>query len=165
MQTLNGHVFEFQTPFVVTTFLPKTDPSQKASLAFEQIITKDSLSQMTRWRKFSGGWNANKASYGMGLLSFPLHQTLANGSDTNVTFLVGHPGADWGSRIMVVGHYPHLNASIAIATNSAGGLNFSKAALSRDRNSPGEFIAKCHIEDRLLQFLRPGFPHLNCPSF
>ena len=101
----------------------------------------------------------------MGLLTFPYHQTLANGSDTNVTFLVGHPGADWGSGIMVVGHYPHLNASIALATNSAGALNFSKAARSRGQHSRAEFIAKCQIEDRLLQLLRPGFPHLTCPGF
>ena len=49
---------------------------------------------------------------------------------------IGHPGADYGSTVMLVGHLPSLNLSFAVATNTGEqpmGIN-STLGLFENRN-------------------------------
>lgn len=122
------------------------------------------MSLTQRWHKITTGWGGG-AAYGMGLLNFPTKSQDIHGKPTNATFVVGHPGADWGSSMMTVGYFPHLNLSMALASNANTALNFTRGVYAQGKGPPGVanmFIVDCYIQSAAVQFALPGHAPLAC---
>jgi hypothetical protein len=100
---------------------------------------------------------AKGAGYGLGLLDFPNRQKDVTGKAVNWTVAVGHPGADWGSSVLQLGWYSNLNAGMALATNTAGPMNFTNG--TEAIGASGVF---CDLVNAVVQHLHPGQPELEC---
>jgi len=129
-----------------------------------KLAGKEKVAEMLRWHNVTTGWGGAGLKYGMGLMRFPTGMKDVHGMTTNVTYVVGHPGADWGSNMMTVGWFPHLNLSLALATNSGdGGLNFTEGV---GRGSQGGFGAvSCQVQAAAVRFALPDHAPLACPSY
>jgi hypothetical protein len=103
------------------------------------------------------------------VLQFPSGQRDSSGKETNVTYVVGHPGADWGSGMFLVGWYPHLNMSIALASNAMMALNFTTGVYADGMGGGGGggpmSALTCRVLDAAVRFALPGNIGLKCPGF
>jgi len=134
------------------------------SLFAKKIINATSVESMMNWHNMSGGWGASMR-YGMGLLQFPNMQRDATGRPTNATYVIGHPGIDWGSSMLTVGWYPNLNLSLALATNSDGALNFTTGVYAGHGGGQGVQALTCRVVDAVVHFALPNHPPLSCPGY
>ena len=140
-------------------------------LASGGLVSAASLAQMQHYRNFSNGWNKGTGMrYGMGLLTVPSNFVDASGRTPNYTEWWGHFGADWGSAmVQLAGHYPLLNASLALAQNAIHPMNFSRAYQpepnpGRDPAGHGGVGSKlsCQLLDAVAAHVLPLSPRLQC---
>ena len=121
-----------------------------------QLVSASSWAQMQAFKPLTQGF-AKGAGYGLGLIDIPPHIKDATGRTVNWTDSVGHPGQDWGSSIGELGWYPNLNASMALATNTAGPMNFTNGT-----ETVGIGGVFCDLVNAVVQHLHPGEPKLEC---
>jgi D-alanyl-D-alanine carboxypeptidase len=84
-----------------------------------EVVNATTLAAMINGVPLSKGWSPG-LSYGLGLSKYHVS------TDTqNLTWTVGHGGADWGSIAHMSGFNPKFNMSISVATTAVKGLNCS----------------------------------------
>jgi len=119
-----------------------------ALLDEQSILSAASLQQMMAWKPLSKGFSTG-TPYGLGLMRQTMQIGVQGSSCGRLpdctcdggqcvwrTANIGHPGADYGSTVMLVGHLPSLNLSFAVATNTGEqpmGIN-STLGLFENRN-------------------------------
>ena len=67
---------------------------------------------------------------------------------------------------MTVGWYPHLNVSLALATNSEVPLNFTAGVFAPHHGGgAGMFALACRVQAAVVRFALPSHPPLACPGY
>eukprot|EP00662_Eupelagonemidae_sp_cell21_P023065 gene23065-46358_t len=122
---------------------------------------------MMTFKPMTNGWSPQL--YGLGLMhTFPYGGRAWAPDPENVTFTIGHAGADYGSLGMMVGYNWRYQFGIAFTTNSANALNCTLPYnLTLDRRGRFDFFvdALCPTYDAVLRIVSNGTaPRLNCAS-
>jgi CubicO group peptidase (beta-lactamase class C family) len=119
------------------TFSPNAQP---------RILSSDSLKQMETFQPLTTGF-ATGAPYGLGLIEFNMFPTVP-GLDPSLTYLIGHPGQDYGSGAPFHDFNPRLDTAIVLAVNAEDGQNCSMPDFSV--NGAFTDVAGCFIWDEVL---------------
>lgn len=133
-----------------------------------QIVSKESLSEMTLKQPFNQGWNKG-LQYGLGVMQTRLPLLW---DPANITWMVGHGGCDYGSIALQSGYNALFNFSMSIAVNSVAPLNCSTAYKQSHPATVGSMYSQtfymkavCIAYDEILQALSSGkAPRLSCTS-
>jgi CubicO group peptidase (beta-lactamase class C family) len=128
-------------------------------LANASLTTQASLDEMRTYHNLTEGFGAGGGKYGLGLMEIKFgakDQRDVTGKVVNWTQSWGHVGEDWGSNMQFNGYFPNLGVAMALATNAAGPMNFSKGHRS---NAGG---LSCRLSNAVFQYLRPNEPALRC---
>lgn len=98
----------------------------------DRLVSHEMLEQMMQWHSMNEGrWRPATFQYGMGLINKSSSLRLIDGSRANWTGSIGHLGLDWGSGMShIVGFYPALNVSMALATSRYVSFSISRACLT-----------------------------------
>eukprot|EP00040_Diaphanoeca_grandis_P021185 m.112851 g.112851 ORF g.112851 m.112851 type:complete len:518 (-) comp28222_c1_seq2:50-1603(-) len=131
-----------------------------------KIVSNASLTQMLNGIPLTKGWSPG-LKYGLGMNHYAPFTTKVDGQ--NLTWTIGHGGADWGSLAAISGYNPKFNVSISFASNSVAPMNCSDEYRETYKIYPEEMYldafyidAGCFVYDAVLQTIDNTTPHLNC---
>lgn len=137
-----------------------------------RVVNSSTLVEMLNGVPLSQGWNPG-LYYGLGLMHTDMASWGNKGADAqNLTWTLGHGGADYGSIAQVEGFNPIFNFSISLGANSVMGANCSEEYRARYPVYAGMmyqdsfyFDAACVVYDAVLQALTgAAVPRLNCTA-
>jgi len=130
------------------------------------IVSQASLKEMLHWVPMKVGWEPQL--YGLAMMQTWPYQGHAWEPDPhNVSYTVGHAGADYGSLGMMSGFNTKYKFGISFVSNSASSLNCSLPFNRTTRTGGQNFFidALCPVYDQVLKIVSNGTaPRLNCSS-
>eukprot|EP00039_Didymoeca_costata_P031066 m.32957 g.32957 ORF g.32957 m.32957 type:complete len:527 (-) comp8472_c0_seq1:3912-5492(-) len=129
------------------------------------LVNSESLAEMMTMVPMRYGWSPQL--YGLATMnSWPFDGYAWAPDPHNLTFTVGHGGADYGSIGLLSGFNPRYQFGISLVTGSSEGMNCS---MTSNLSAYGEYLfyvdTICPVYDAILQIVTGGtVARLNCST-
>eukprot|EP00038_Savillea_parva_P013554 m.8563 g.8563 ORF g.8563 m.8563 type:complete len:543 (+) comp2550_c0_seq1:54-1682(+) len=129
-----------------------------------RIVSNESLAAMMAFQPTTKGWDPQL--YGLATMqTFPPEGREYLPDPTNISYTVGHAGADYGSIGMLAGYNTAYEFGIAMFTGSSANMNCSMPANFTAGSTTFFYDTLCPVYDEILQIVSNGeAQRLNCSA-